>query len=324
MTVPRKRYGVRTQPDTPPQIVFGHIKRKMKDKGQPWFDKFHDWSVKFRNVILLAAGFMYLTGYLVWCIYAHQHNLGALPLIQSQYLAAGFIPLVISIVFFLIPAGLLTWQKSMTEWMSTLSNRTKEQSRKIVITLGIILVAILYICLIANSISPHYKTLGLYAGLACCALAILTLPLTGRITSRKLASPCIFDVSDRFFAGYIPALCGLLAFYIYLNFTFPIWSQAMGGALPRVAQLDVQRTDLSPELQEFLLTPKSLAGKSAVVRTKPVYVFFRGTDRLLIKSYPEPTKDTYDVAAASIKSVVWEMRSIPLNAVIPVSTHSSK
>ena len=47
-----------------------------------------------RDVLLLLGSISYIIGYIVWSIQAHKHNLGLLPLFDSQYFVTGFLPVL--------------------------------------------------------------------------------------------------------------------------------------------------------------------------------------------------------------------------------------
>jgi hypothetical protein len=50
---------------------------------------------KLRDGLLVFGGATYVLGYLVWSIHAKQENLGLLPGLEPQYLAAGLVPLLL-------------------------------------------------------------------------------------------------------------------------------------------------------------------------------------------------------------------------------------
>jgi hypothetical protein len=56
-----------------------------------------------RDGILVCGGLIYFCGYFVWSLVAWQHNLGQMPIFDSQYFVAG-IPVLISfiILFYLL------------------------------------------------------------------------------------------------------------------------------------------------------------------------------------------------------------------------------
>lgn len=125
-----------------------------------------------------------------------------------------------------------------------------------------------------------------------------------------------YRADDWLMVVFVPLSLAALFVMAYADAAFPFWPQDLGGARPRAAVLDVVRGDLSPEGQANLL-PDAGRGTAAVVRTRPVFVYFRSDQRLLVKTYPSPTSQTYEIEGSSVKGAVWFDRGAALSTLLP-------
>jgi hypothetical protein len=64
-----------------------------------WWNEAYTNPGKLRDRLLIAAGAIYVLGYVTWSVHAFTHQLGPLPAVQGQYFVAG---LVIAIILFSI------------------------------------------------------------------------------------------------------------------------------------------------------------------------------------------------------------------------------
>jgi hypothetical protein len=55
---------------------------------------------KIRDVVLVNAIFIYISGYLIWSYSAWKNNIGLLPALDFQYVMAGWVPLFIILMVY--------------------------------------------------------------------------------------------------------------------------------------------------------------------------------------------------------------------------------
>jgi hypothetical protein len=75
------------------------IESSTTNKWREWVIRVLEWTLsnasKVRDVILVGAGGAYILGFIIWSIHASTQDLGFLPVINPQYLAAGFAPILV-------------------------------------------------------------------------------------------------------------------------------------------------------------------------------------------------------------------------------------
>jgi hypothetical protein len=284
-------------------------------------ERMHAYFVKARDRVLLFGSMAYLLGYAVWMSVAYRENLGPLPLVQTQYLVAGLIPLLL--VFAAFGAGYVTRGfYHLINGLATSSVARIAAATKLTVGAScVVVLTALAVSLAMNLFLGHYKTATAAVALGAIAVIYPAIPYVRNIVGGR-PQPKEAGWEEWLMVTAFPLAFAALLIYIFAVFAFPYISQDIGGALPRVAQLDVVVDDLSPDERAALL-PKGAPPSGKVARTNKVFVCYRNDQRLLLKAYPSLGSQTYELAGASVKGTVWFSRVEALRT-IPVPSKLAK
>lgn len=263
------------------------------------------WAETLQKVVLIGVPLVYMLGYTVWAYHAWRYSLGALPAVQSQYLTAGLVPAIILGLFLLSVSRIKAFVEDVGALFLPEVPAGRRRLRRPVLALYgstcVVFAALLVLYLFGHPSVP--AIFALYGSLYGVSLG---LPVLVRRRDRTLSDRMRFDGSDWYYVAAVPALFTALFLCVYFRFVFPNVPQELGGALPRIARLDLDRGALSAERLGALLPPGAAHSKVKVVQTRPVYVFFAGAQSLLIKPYGRwADNQTYEVEVGTVKGITW-------------------
>jgi hypothetical protein len=281
---------------------------------------------RWRDIALVGFASVYALGYLTRAVHAWLYNLGVLPGVELQYFVAG-------LLLFLPPAALLAllygvWRgfQGFAAW----ERRRPGVRQRIDTSLGVVvLVALLGFVAIDwlrrwLPIPPHVSNILLTVFVGGFAINI------GLGMARPATPPAALDaerhdhgVLVRVFEWIGRVLGGILAVNIGLFFVtllatsilvgalklLPELPQALGGAAPRCAMLDVDVAKVSPELAAELFGKDAAQAPSVkgARRSREVRIYYSGGDYLLFKLPAETSAaaTTYELKRSAVEAVLW-------------------
>ena len=247
---------------------------------------------ELRDGFLVLITGVYLLGYLCWASYAWQNNIGLLPALDAQYLAAGVVPALVVIVFYFLSYMLLR----LYRWLSTELPPKLQKASRVIGNMGL---AVLLICALGQMLPEQvasWLTIGAVAGLLIWVAS------------------AFFRRGDGWFIRglglyYLWSYLIIGTFWVmatYMVQWFPEMPQEFGGPSPRLVQLDLATEHLSKETMQALLPAGKLAAPKEVSRSRDVYLFFEGNDFILVKMTKEPSSNSgpvFKIRKEAIKSI---------------------
>lgn len=258
---------------------------------------------ELRDGLLLLAGVLYLLGYLSWALYALETGIGLVPVLDSQYFAAGIVPALIVVLFVLSVRLLRSFQK----WLKRPLPDKYRPVPRMLWACGVFFILVFgALKLILRKSSPDWLFL--------LVVFYVIFMLAAAFFSRAKG--------DRFFQWF-----GLFAlwFYIILGAVwlflgynlkiFPYLPSELGGPKPRCAQLDVDVALLSPETRAQLFGSAIASATPSVFRSAPLYLVFDGTEYVLLSERSEPASST---------NRVYRLRKDSVKAIFPCPRNQSK
>lgn len=297
---------------------------------------------QLRDGFLVGTAVVYLAGYLVWSVNAWFYNLGHLPALEAQYFLAG------------VPALLITWLTYLVfrmfgaQFLEALDEQKKQRWRLGAAGLGVIFMLVeVPLGVLSVQWAWFYEKFPRFAAVAsftwvlvgvmmfaCFAIAWAIWrhhpDFPGEVF-QEISRPVPAVVRQwfgrhhdqvfRIFVAYVFASVSLL---IYVVVLYPFVPQEIGGLRPKCAILDLVTEELSKPLVKQIAPAGATLGKTAIVRSKPLEVFYHSDERFLVKlpseygSYsvfmrlaqfyrtePIGRSVTFDIKAETVKSVEW-------------------
>lgn len=265
-----------------------------------------------RDGLLVFGGAVYVVGRLVWAYQAQRFNLGIIPVEQSQYFMAGFVPMLIAVLVWFGVLGI----KLFLEIIGRLYVPNASRRRRIVqrcVAVGYAVLGAVCLLLWVGEYcwtGRHYvppNSLPYAASLLTITCVFMAgLPLLVRVRGNQATEKMQFDRFEWAMAALSPILVGALSVSLYGGLVYSWLPQEYGGALPRVAYLDLDRSKLSPDTLSGLLPPKELQSKNPIARTVLLDVFFTSKDTLLVKPYRKwHDNQTYEIQGGSVLGRTW-------------------
>ena len=259
-----------------------------------------------RDGLIVISIVVYGMGAAVWSYQGRRFNLGSLPVLDLQYFVAGIIPALIILSVFLVTY--LTGSALKKLWKvfgpeASPVRRFIQKGISVLYVLDAVAFVLLWIFGRHLKISQIVVTAMLYAGLA---VLMAGSPLFARVWKKGSAQEFRLVGSDWRTIGTYPVLVGGLCLYLYAGFVYPQLSQSFGGALPRIAYLDLKSSDLSPEDQADLFPVAPAKPPISIRRTILVDVFFSNKEMLVVKPHVKWLDNrTYQLDASSVKAITW-------------------
>lgn len=256
---------------------------------------------ELRDPLLVLVTLVYGVGYLVWSIHAYQENLGLLPALEPQYLAAGAIPVLILWA---------AWRgrrlpKSLVESVSDRVQRAK--GRQVWVYFGIGISAFVGAYLVLSLARKYSITTGMSADAARWAVfkqnlwAVVANILL--ITAFLIAGAKWFAKALLYFMAFIYAFFVLIA---YLFVIYPNIPQEFGGVRPRCAYLDITRNQISEPMQKELFPEDALKSNESVARSVKLQNYFADKEIMLVRPYDADRKrSVLEIRKSVVQAVTW-------------------
>ncbi len=263
-----------------------------------------------RDLAVVGVAGLYVLGYTAWSVHAWRGGLGLLPAADLQYVVGGLLILVAAIpALLVIPvmAGLaqlleprITTRRAalVVEWTIALAMLSPlvlasvlERSAMCRSGCGAAIYLLAYLVFYSSTI-----------------LAVQLAPVTRRRRGKPELNPgAIGRTAAK--ATQISVVASLLLLFlpIMLISAYPAVPQALGGAAPRCAQLDIAGDQVSPETLAALSSNTTQAGGNGIARTGPVWVYYQSADEIMVRPTDASARHdpVYGISRGAVQSVVW-------------------
>jgi hypothetical protein len=285
----------------------------------------------WKEMLLPTAGLVYILGYIVWSVRAYHNNLGLLPLVDAQYLVAGFFPFLLLVVLIVVLQKV--WLIKVK--IGTELDQNAKGMKKIVrwglfasAFFGVILMSLLIYTETRVSSNMQIGLIVVAWGLFILGFMFLppigipqefierNFPYESKSTIRRYLRKEIINFFNYLGIGMKTySTYSLITFIVvavvvtlgginsYINQLHPHLSQEFGGSKPRCAQLDISVNKLSPEMKEILFDT-SIDETLEVAQTKNLLVFFSGSNFMMVKSSPD-NAEIYEIKNSIVNAIYW-------------------
>jgi hypothetical protein len=264
---------------------------------------------KLRDGILVGASVFYLTGYGIWAIITWKRRLGPLPVLDAQYFVAGF-PVLLAVAL----GAAVLWslrEALIRRWPSYVARQRR--IRQIVLVGGLATAAVIaFVVFFVLKDDKRYEPIAVAADLAFLILTLFILHSDVTIVrGRWMYTLQPIKQSSRYLMYLMVALAFLVLVTYYVTTIYTAIPQALGGAKPRIAQIDVETKDLSTETLNAL----GISGRvNAVARSKPLPIFFAGSATIVLQTTGNSSsKVLIELPRSVITAFEWQETQASLN-----------
>jgi hypothetical protein len=237
---------------------------------------------KQRDGLLLAAGALYLLGYLTWACYGATSEIGFIPVFDAQYFAAGIVPAIIIILFSLT----LRLLRSFDAWRRQKPTPGQKKLANILYVVGIGGI-LAFVIVLGISSAAGWRPESWHVWLASAACVCLYL---AAIWNRSEGDRFLQVIANFILWAYA-FLVPLILLLFYLENIMPNLPPEWGGAAARCAELDVDSAQIAPETRQRIRANTASTAEK-IVRTAAVYIIFDGAEYLfLAESNAKPSRN---------------------------------
>lgn len=235
---------------------------------------------ELRDGILVLGTLLYLSGYLTCLFYSFFSDLRSIPTLDLQYFVVG-IPtfLMIILTYSVVKFSIKFFFKVWPDWYHKKSTTVKRIflfSNTLIFGAIIIFCAIYFMSSFKERSILNALIVLIFMTVMCCIL-LLFLEIPGNKMAAKFTK-----IIDMVIINFVPLLFSIIVILIYLNFIYPKIPQALGGAKPEFAMLDLDKNMLSKETIKELATVDYDNANHNIIRSKKVKVLFSGTTKVVV------------------------------------------
>ena len=254
---------------------------------------------ELRDGALVLVSVTYITGYMVWSLNAWVNQLGVLPVIDSQYFVAGFVPVSILLLAYF---GGTQLRRLIEQWDQLVAPNVtiwwQGLLRLAAIAVFVGSFATLIILSIVNALSESKgTTYNIFrVVIVIWGISFIFLPPINEVEHPNWLQSWLqdwfggkgFRAAQSWFrklmSYYVIFALTLLGLFYYLFIAYPNLPQELGGVRPRCGYLDVPKAQLSNETLEAIVPANLVKSDHPVVRSMEVEILFSGSDVILIRS----------------------------------------
>lgn len=242
---------------------------------------------QWRDSLLLAAGILYLLGYLSWALYGLNNGIGFIPVLDTQYFAAGIIPAALFCLFWIAHRILHV----LNVWTQGPPTRNQMVLSRILLIVTVIFLGIVFALDRFHLRTPRFLLFGLFSGYLAAVVA------------RKRGLRLYQWIA--IFMGRVYAVLILLLWLWYVDRLMPNLPPEFGGAESRCVSLDVDSAQLSSETRGQFL-PKEMDLSGNVRRTTSLNLIFDGSEYFFVTAQsgrPSAKNPVYRVRKEAVKAI---------------------
>ena len=232
-----------------------------------------------RDGFLVIGAALYGFGYMSWALHAFQYNLGPAPGLDAQYFVAGIPVLCVTIIGWWIGSCIAGFcSKIWPVWFNRFAKRTQYFLFSLLLVCTIVTLTIT--CFIYDESLFYFtlKSIFLLIFGVLLYMLITTLKLLRTKTSIKFE---FFLILNRI----LIILSALFFAYIYIFSIYARIPQALGGAKPRLAILDLYCDKMTYDTYKELGANLDSCKNSACIQTQPVIVYHETSEDYFVKIF---------------------------------------
>jgi hypothetical protein len=202
---------------------------------------------KLRDPLLVLTSIDYAVGYAVWSNLAYKLGIGAPAVLDAQYFIAGAPILIVLVVVVL---GLLSSAPLGERWRTFLSSKSRRTQHVVAISLIVATVLSLTVTVVLTWQLPEricelYQSCSMQPELAALAALVVSTILTFLLGYSRIGRSTRDHRVERVYLAFMILGLGFLAIIVFVAIVYPRLPQAIGGAKPRCAILDIRAAEVS-------------------------------------------------------------------------------
>ncbi|MDO8947911.1 MAG: hypothetical protein Q7U88_12250 [Desulfocapsaceae bacterium] len=288
---------------------------------------------KLRDGFLVIVTIFYITGYVAWSYIAWTNGLGALPVLDAQYLIAGIPPILTALLVFIIIRFLKA--AFLVKWPTYFLSMALSQQIIIQLCIFVMPIGSLALILLLEKFNwpsqDEYRICSIVTSFVLMVLFYLL--FEPKIILEKFFEKIEKDKSSILFENYksvlkkivyfsidfflvknklsyiytLPTIAGLAAIYLYLSVLYPQIPYGFGGAKPRVATLDIVRSEFSLDTINWLVDATLSTKVNNILSTKKITIYLETKDIILIgvESASNNEVKKFEISRNAVKSIQW-------------------
>ncbi len=281
---------------------------------------------KYRDGAFAFVSLIYLIGYLVWFVISWYQGLGPIPVLNTQYLVAGSLVLILIgglfFIFFVLAWLLLRFVPARLRRLDSQELSSRSMNLRVpALAIGI---ALLFSMLASRITSKDYfgmsNSVKWFLGFIVVGCGVVSLAYWYELTRRRIsagdfsapATAIMRALIDGLYTGFV-RITTVYAFLLGICLLciggriYVKTPQEFGGAKPRIAQLNVVCDSISPEIVQQLTDKPVPDPNQKIVWSKRIAVLFAASDRLIINPAPDDPNsvDRMEISRDVIKAIVW-------------------
>jgi hypothetical protein len=245
-----------------------------------WWEWLSSNASKLRDLALAGAAGAYALGFIIWSIHAFDNNLGLLPVLDSQYIIGGILPITL--------LGLLA--------VSAYLVIKRIHFNHPYVTLGIIV-----IFGVSNNVVIFFLNISSILE-TIFSFVVTVVTFTVMVISSSYNLPTTLK-----FLFYLASSWVIIwSTYLYALDVYPTIPHSLGGAKPRCAHLDVDISKISADSTSALFSTDG--GTSIIRRSDALDIYYAGDNWILVKKAPPAElkdSDTYEIDRDAINAIIW-------------------
>lgn len=278
----------------------------------------------YRDSILVGASLIYGAGYAVWAIVAWREHIGSIPVFDAQYFAAGLPPILILVLAAMLARGAAIVHDRWRNFVDSLDD-------PIPMRIGIGVMICIAVSVISISIAQVGERTEIKAAVTVIAAAMLALAILisptetvsrrwmQQLTTGSRARDRAFltwasrayrraemaSVAQRRGTLYSAMLIiGIGTAGLYIFSGYAMLPQALGGAKPRCAVLDIEPNKVSSEAAALLRLQQGDIARPK--RTRQLEVLYLANDRIIVRVGSNGSSaSVLELPRASIAGIMW-------------------
>lgn len=254
---------------------------------------------RIRDVLLIAAGALYILGYGTWSLFAWHLRIGPVPALDAQYFVAG-VP--IALIYVVVTAALLVTLRFVLRILpNTFARVPPSAQRGCTILLSLVLLACGAFLLLHSLRREHRSVINTI--IFWIGWLVVVIHAAHGLKSTTRLRKVLLTVAIYLSFGWLT----FSATGWFVTDGYALIPQALGGGRPRPALLDVRTDAISIQLAQTLGC--DLSSGQAVLRTRIVWVLSSGTDQIIL-STTAPKQDRHGsvrigLRASVINAITW-------------------
>lgn len=277
-----------------------------------------------RDGLIVLVSTAYIFGFVTWGGISYINGLGSLPVLEAQYFTAGAPILIVFLCMFKFIIKLKS--ATLVNWPIWLERQSKKAQRTIfwILLASHFLGIVSVVYIVINTPESLYAHILLVCAVVLIILGSVLAPensfafyiktIKGEKLSKYQRIYLILEsklnrVNKQYFVHAIPTVLSLALVYYYVIEIYLKLPQHFGGALPRLAVLDVNKNDFSTASLSILTCGRHSGYKESVIPTNELLVYFSGSQALVVK--PTVMDSLYEVIPvleiprSSIRTLRW-------------------